>query len=63
MTEVNIKGPEDYHKYFHVSGEGNVWLDGKGKPIPLDSPLNNHVDCKHHIELWNGRSTMSGLHP
>ena len=34
----------------------------KGKPIPLDSLLNNHVDCKHPIELWNGKSTRSGLH-
>ena len=24
--------------------------------------LNNHIDCKHPIELWNGRSTRSGLH-
>ena len=40
MAEVNIKGPDNYHKYFHVLGEGNVWLDGKGKPIPLNSPLN-----------------------
>ena len=46
MAEANINGPEDYHKYFHVSEEGIFWLDGKGKPIPLDSPQNNHVDCK-----------------
>ena len=63
MAEVNIKGPEDYYKYFHVSGEGNIWLDGKGKRIPFDSPLNNHVDCKHPIELRNGKGTRSGLHP
>ena len=45
MAEVNIKRPKDYHKYFHVSGEGNLWLDGRGKPITLDSPLNKLQKC------------------
>ena len=39
MANTDIKGPEDYKLYFHTSREGNVWLDGKGKPILLDSPL------------------------
>ena len=62
MAEVNIKGSEDYHKYSYVSGEGNILLDGKGKPIPIESPLKSHIDCKHPIELWNGRGTRSCLH-
>ena len=44
MANIDIKGPEDYNLYFHTSMEGNVKLDGKGKPIPLDQPLVNHVD-------------------
>ena len=30
MVNIDIKGPEDYKLYFHLSSEGNVWLDGKG---------------------------------
>ena len=30
MATIDIKGPRDYHKYFNVSVEGNVWLGGKG---------------------------------
>ena len=44
MTEINVKGPEDYKLYFQTLREGNVWLDGKGKPIPLDQPLVSYVD-------------------
>ena len=44
MLNIYIKGPEDYKLYFHTSVEGIVWLDGKGKPIPLDQSLVNQVD-------------------
>ena len=44
MANIDIKGPKDYKLYFHTSMEGNVWLDGKGIPIPLDQPLVNQVD-------------------
>ena len=42
--------------------EGNVWLDGKGKPMPLDQPLVNHVDSISSTELWNSRCTRKSIH-
>ena len=42
--------------------EGNVWLDGKGNPIPLDQPLVNHVDSISPTELWNSRCTRKSIH-
>ena len=63
MAKIDIKGPEDYKLYFHTSREGNIWLDGKGKPIPLDQPLVNHVDSISPIELWNSRCTRKSIHP
>ena len=43
--------------------EGNVWLDGKGKPIPLDQPLVNQVDSISPTEFWNSRCTRKSIHP
>ena len=55
MANIDIKGPEDYKLYFHTSREGNAWLDGKGKPIPLDQV--SPVDSISPIELWNSKCT------
>ena len=63
MDNINIKGPEEYKLYFHTSMEGNVWLDGKGKPIPLDQPSVNQVDSISQKELWNSRCTRKSIHP
>ena len=63
MAEVNIKGPEDYKLYFHTSREGNVSLDGKGKPIPLDQTIASHVDSFSPIELLKSRCTTKSIHP
>ena len=63
MANMDIKGPEYYKFYFHTSMEGNVWLDGKGKPIPLDQPLVNQVDSISPTELWNSRCTRKIIHP
>ena len=38
MANIDIKGPEEYILYIYTSREGNVWLDGKGKPFPLTNP-------------------------
>ena len=57
MANIDIRGPGDYKWYFHTSRGGNVWLEGKGKPIPLDQPLVNHVDSISPIEFWNSRCT------
>ena len=63
MANIDIKGPEDYKLYFHTSMEGNVWLDGKGKPIPLDQPLVNQVDSISPTGFLNSRCTRKGIHP
>ena len=63
MDNINIKRPEEYKLYFHTSMEGNVWLDGKGKPIPLDQPLVNQALTISPYELWNGRCTRTSIHP
>ena len=63
MANIDIKGPEDYKLYFHTSREGNVWLDGKGKPIPLDQTLVSQVDSNSPIELLNNRCTRKSIHP
>ena len=59
MANLDIKGPEDYTLYLHASRKGNVWLDGNGKPIPLDQPLVSHVDSISPTKLWNSRFTKS----
>ena len=43
--------------------EGNVWLDGKVKPIPPDQPLVNQVHFISPTELWNSRCTRKSIHP
>ena len=63
MDNINIKGSEEYKLYFHTLMEGNVWLDGKGKPIPPDQPLVNQVDSFSPKELWNSRCTRNSIHP
>ena len=63
VANINIKGPEDYKFYVHTSREGNVWLDGKGEPIPLCQPLVNNVDSISPIDLWNSRCTRKSIHP
>ena len=59
MDNINIKGPEEYKLYFHIINGRNVWLDGKGKPIPLDQLLVNQVDSISPKELWNSRCTKN----
>ena len=63
MDNINIKGPEEYNLYFNTSREGNVWLDGKGKPIPLDQPLANQACTISPYDLWNARCTRTSIHP
>ena len=63
MANIDIKEPEEYKLYFHTSREGNVGPDRKGKPIPLDQPLVNHVDSISSIELWNSRWTRKKHSP
>ena len=49
----NIKGSQDYHKFYHTSSEGLVCLDGKGNPIPLSHMLGAHAEAIDPTDLWN----------
>ena len=53
MDLHNIKGSKDYHKFYHTSSEGLVWLDGKGNPILLSCMLGAHVEAIDPTDLWN----------
>ena len=57
-----IKGPQDYHKFYHTSSEGLVWLDGKGNPVPLSHMLGAHVKAIDLTDLWNLIETRRKVH-
>ena len=58
----NIKGPQDYHKFYHNSSEDLVWLDGKENPFPLSHTMGAHVEAIDPTELWNLIQTRSKIH-
>ena len=63
MAHSLIKGPEDYKLFYHIDGEGNIWLDGKRNPISRDNPLTGtRVDSISPLEIWHGRNTSSKIH-
>ena len=62
MDSHNIKGPQDYHKFYHTSSEGQVWLDGKGNPIALSHTLGGHVEAIDLNDLWNLIQTRNKVH-
>ena len=62
MVKLDIKGPEDYKLHFNTLREGTVWLDGKGKPIPLDQLLVNHVVSISTKGLWSSRCSRKIIH-
>ena len=62
MDLHNIKGPQDYHKFYHTSSEGLVWLDGRGNPIPLSHMLGAHVEAIDPNDLWNLIQTRNKVH-
>ena len=62
MDLHKTKGPQDYHKFYHTSSEGLVWLDGKGNPIPLSHTLGAHVKAIDLTDLWNSIKTRSKVH-
>ena len=57
-----IKGPQDYHKFYHTSPEDLVWVDGKGNPISLSHTLGAHVEAIDLTNLWNSIQTRSKVH-
>ena len=62
MDLQNIKGPQDYHKFYHTSCKGLVWLDGKGNAIPLSHMVGAPVEAINPTELWNSILTRSKVH-
>ena len=62
MDLHKIKGPQDYHKFYHTSSEGLVWLDGKGNPIPLSHMPGAHVEAIDLTDLWNTIQTRNKVH-
>ena len=62
MDQMNILGPQDYLKFFHMSSEGLVWLDKKGNPIPLSQLLDMHIDTGDPSELWNSIQMRNRVH-
>ena len=62
MDLHDIKGPQDYHKFYHTSSEGLVWLDGKGNPILLSHMLGAHVEANYLTDLWNLIQTRNKVH-
>ena len=61
MDLHNIKGPQDYHKFYHTASEGLVWFDGRGNPVPLSHTLGAHeaIDLN---DLWNSIQTRNKVH-
>ena len=62
MDLHKINGCQDYSKFYHTSSEGQVWLDGKGNPIPLSHTLGAHVEAIDPTELWNSIQTRSKVY-
>ena len=62
MDLHKVKGPQDYHKFYHTSPKGLVWLDRKGNPIPLSHMLGSHVEAIDLTDLWNSIQTRNKVH-
>ena len=57
-----ITKPEDYQLIYHSNTDGHIWVDAKGKPIPLTQQLTGHIDTVDPANLWNSRVTKQGFH-
>lgn len=57
------QGPQDYQNFFHTNEEGNIYLDGEGKPISLQKTLTGHTQVISPTELWHSTQTRHGTHP
>ena len=53
MNTTGILTPDDYSKLYHTDKNGQIWVDGRGLPIPLTQTLNNHVDLVTPERLFN----------
>ena len=62
MDLHNIKGPQDYQKFYHTSSEGLVWINVWGIPIPLSHMLSAHVEAINLNDLWNLIQARNKVH-
>ena len=62
MDSQNIKGPQDYHKYYHRSTEDLIWLDWRGNPILFLHTLCTHVEAINPIDSWSSIQTRNKVH-
>ena len=57
-----ITKPEDYQLIYHSNTDGHIWVDAKGRPIPLTQQLTGHIDTVGPAHLWNSRVTKQCFH-
>ena len=63
MAIKDIKGSKDSKHYYHNDSSANIWVDRKGLPIVLASPLQSqHVHNVSSESFWNGRQTRNQIH-
>ena len=58
-----ITGPQDYQNFYHTNKDGNIWLGGDGKPIPLQMKLTEATTTISPQELWDSIETRHKTHP
>ena len=56
------KGPQDYLNFYHTDKDGNIWLDGDGKPISLQQNLTGQTSKISPQELWESIETRQKTH-
>ena len=56
------KGPQDYLNFYHTDKEGNIWLDGEGKPFSLQQNLTGQTSKISPQELWESIETRQKTH-
>ena len=64
--DKEVKGPDDYQNHYHTTDDGKVWVDKKGKLIPLSKALTEQekLSCStiSPQDLWEARQTRHGIH-
>ena len=57
-----ITKPQDYQLIYHSNTDGHIWVDAKGRSIPLTQQLTGYIDAVDPAHLWNSRVTKQGFH-
>ena len=55
-------GPQDYVNFYHTNEEGNIYLDGEGKPFSLQRTLTEPAQVISPKDLWDSTQTRHGTH-